>query len=143
MPHSHPQLIARGNILPCRFIKLDTSTQFGCVAATDATVPIAGVTHDSQKYTPLPSNTNLYHAESGDPVTYYGEHDSDVLLEVNANSTAIVPGDLIIPTTGGVGVKCVLTTSGQQFYGARALQGATTDGAKIRVEVLLGQTYHA
>lgn len=58
------------------------------------------------------------------------------LLEVNAASPNIAPGDKLKPGTGGVGV---LAGSNEEFY-AIARRAATTDGAVIDVDVCYGST---
>lgn len=50
------------------------------------------------------------------------------LLEVNAASANIVAGDMLVPSTGGIGIK---STTGVGY--AEALEPATADGVKIRV----------
>ena len=54
-------------------------------------------------------------------------------LEVDGSGTAIATNDFIKATTGGKGVKA--TTDGE-FYGAIALEPASTDGKIIRVRIL-------
>jgi hypothetical protein len=89
-----------------------------------------GVSGIGTKYAPIPETTNVYHAESGDPVWVHGPGE-ECWLEAGGTVTA---GDLLKPDADGKGV----TASAGDKYGARALASATS-GEDIRAYVQVGE----
>lgn len=128
------QLTARGNILPFRFVRLDTSTENGCVQAGDNT-DIIGV---SQGGTNMPEVSGLisaqYAAQSGQPVRVQGVG-SIAMLELGGTVT---PGTYLKSDANGRGVAVATTGTVIQNYGAIALQGGSA-GSIIRVMVIIGK----
>lgn len=138
-------LIATGNISPATFAALDSTKEHGGKQAGAGDIP-CGIVREAQKYPPLPSNANFYACEAGDPIPLAPAGIAPVTLLVDGSGTAITPGMLLKPKSGGIGVAVDTagTTTTPQHYGARALEGATTANAKIAVEVVEGvYTYHA
>jgi len=127
-------LTARGNIYPSRFVRLDTSTEFGAVQAGDNT-EIIGV---AQAGTNLPDMTGwvsgTYAAQAGQQVQVAGP-DSVCLVEAGAT---ITPGQFLKSDSVGRAVPIATTGTTIQNYGAIALQGGSA-GDKIKVLVVIGK----
>ncbi len=130
MPRPQPTLVAKGNIYPCRFVKLDASNDFGGLQAGANEKPI-GITLDG---TNLPAVSGLitatYHAVSGEVIRMLGEGDVG-LLELGGT---VVNGDRLKSDANGKGVAIAATGTTIQNVGARALQGGDS-GHKILVQV--------
>ncbi len=128
------QLVARGNITPFRFVRLDTSTENGCVQAGDNT-DVIGI---AQGGTNKPDVSGLisaqYAAESGQPVRVAGV---GAITLVEAGGT-VSPGQYLKSDSSGRAVPVATTGTTIQNYGAIALQGGST-GSIIRVMVLIGK----
>jgi len=128
------QLVARGNITPFRFVRLDTSTENGCVQAGDNT-DVIGI---AQGGTNKPDVSGLisaqYAAESGQPVRVTGV---GAITLVEAGGT-VSPGQYLKSDSSGRAVPVATTGTTIQNYGAIALQGGST-GSIIRVMVLIGK----
>lgn len=128
------QLVARGAIAPFRFVKLDTSTENGCLQATDNS-DIIGV---AQGGTNKPEVSGLvsaqYAAEAGQPLRVSGVG-SIAMLEVGGTVT---PGQYLKSDSQGRGVPVATTGTTIQNYGAIALQGGSS-GSIIRVQVIIGK----
>jgi hypothetical protein len=127
-------LVARGNILPSRFVRLDTASENGCVQAGDNT-DVIGI---AQAGTNKPQVTGLvdatYAAESGQQVMVAGLG-SICLLEAGGTVT---PGQYLKSDSQGRGVAVATSGTTIQNYGAIALQGGSS-GDKIRVMVIIGK----
>lgn len=108
----HVSLKAGGNILPSRIIKLSDANTVTQGAAADG-IHLFGVAHESVKDAPGLTGASTYHAESGDPVQYYGAGEV-CLVEAGASLTAPqlckadANGKAIAATTGTYGVLRVL-----------------------------------
>ena len=128
-------LVARGNILPSRFVQLDSSTECGCVQA-GANADIIGV---AQSGTNLPQVTGFvnaqYAATNGQQVMVAGLG-SICLVEAGDR---ITPGQYLKSDANGRAVPIDTTATTIQNYGAIALQGASGAGEKIRVQVIIGK----
>ena len=138
-------LVATGNIMPATFAKIDSGTEYGGAQAGAGDTPV-GIVREAQKYPPLPSNTNYYACEAGDLIPLVPDGVGPVHLTCDGSGTAIVPGMLLKPASGGVGVPVDTTggTAAPQPYGARALEGTSAASQKLQVEVVNGiYTYHA
>ena len=120
MPRPQPQLIAGGNILPGRFVKLSTAADFTGLQAT-ANAAILGVAGLGANYPPLSDlvGTN-YHAQAGDPIDLKGDGE---VVQVIAGDT-ISPGDRLKSDGNGAAVPIASTGTTIQHYGAVALQEA-------------------
>jgi len=128
-------LVARGNILPSRFVQLDGSSECGCIQA-GANSDIIGV---AQAGTNLPQVTGLinaqYAAVSGQQVMVAGLG-SICLVEAGDE---ITPGQYLKSDSVGRAVPIDTTATTVENYGAIALQAASGAGEKIRVQVLIGK----
>lgn len=128
------QLVARGNIPPFRFVRLDSASENGCVQAGDNT-DVIGV---AQGGTNKPEVSGLisaqYAAETGQPVRVAGIG-SITLVEAGATVT---PGQYLKSDANGRAVPVATTGTVIQNYGAIALQGGTA-GSLIRVMVIIGK----
>ncbi len=128
------QLVARGNIAPFRFVRVDTTTENGCVQAGDNTDVIGVAQGGTNKPEVSGMITSQYAAENGQPVRVAGVG-SITLLEVGGTVT---PGQYLKSDSQGRGVPVATTGTVIQNYGAIALQGGST-GSIIRVMVLIGK----
>lgn len=120
MPRPQPQLIAGGNILPGRFVKLSTSADFTGLQAT-ANDRILGVSGLGSNYPPLSDlvGTN-YHAQAGDPIDLKGDGE---IVQVLAGDV-ITRGDRLKSDAYGAAVPIATTGTTIQQIGAVALQSA-------------------
>jgi hypothetical protein len=119
-----PSLVASGTVAPYTAIKISgRNTGNQATANTDFVV---GVTDGSvRRY------DSANHAEDGDAISLQGG--AVVLVKANGASTAIVAGDLLKVTTGGVFIKATAAAAfgtGRSFY--IALEPAAADGLIIR-----------
>lgn len=130
MPRPQPTRVAKGNIYPCRFVKLDSSNDFGALQCGANDAPI-GISHDG---TNLPSVSGLitatYHAVDGQPVRMHGEGDVG-LLELG---DTVADNDRLKADADGKGVPIATTGTTIQNVGARALQAGAAD-QKILVQL--------
>lgn len=128
------QLLAKGNILPSRFVSLHSTDESSAVQSGD-NAEIIGV---AQPGTNKPAISGwvdpTYAAESGQSVLVAGIG-SVVLVEAGANVT---PGKFLKSDSQGRAVPVATTGTTIQNYGAVALQGGAA-GDKIRVQVVLGK----
>ena len=128
------QYVAGGNIYPCRFVKQTSTAPFTVVQAA-AEDPVVGIAQEGTTVVPIDGFTNtssVFAGTEGLPIHVFGEH-CECLLEV---AEAVDPGDFLAPDANGKGVKA---TTGVPV-GARALEGATEAGQKIRVAVEIQRT---
>lgn len=134
MGYTELTLVARGNIVPSRFVRLDGSGECGCVQAGDNT-DLIGV---AQAGTNRPQVTGLveaqYAAQAGQQVQVAGLG-SICLVEAGA---AITPGQYLKSDAQGRAVPIATSGTTIQNYGAIALQGGSA-GEMIRVQVLIGK----
>lgn len=127
--------MANGNIAPSRFVKLDTSND-NRVTQCGAGERVYGISQPSVHNIALSGGgfttpDDGYAAVAGEMLNIYGPGDPGVLLEAGGTVTA---GDLLKSDSNGKGV---VVASNNDFYGARALESATS-GQLFRVEVVLG-----
>ena len=119
-----PSLVATGNVAPYTAVKI--SGRNSGSQATALTDIVVGVTDGSvRRY------DSANHAEGGDAITLQGG--AVVLVKANGASTAIVAGDILKVTTGGVFLKATAASAfgtGRAFY--VALEPAAADGLIIR-----------
>lgn len=128
MPLNNMAYVAGENLLPCRFVKRDTSNPNAVVYATNGDDAIVGITFSGTRDAPIPLNTSNLLAETGDPVRVYGPGDrcevvlGENITEANLNLTA---------GTAGVG----MTPEPADFIGAIA-ERAASSGEKVWVQVV-------
>lgn len=134
MPNIVPQLVAGGDIYPCRFVKLSTSDDFTVLQA-DANAEIIGVSQEGSRTPPLSDLvTDTKAAASGQSLKIFT--DGDVCL-LEAGGT-ITRGDLLKADANGKAVTVATTGTTIQNYGAIALQSGAS-GEKILVQVRFGK----
>ncbi len=132
MPNTPPNLMANGNIYPCRFVKLDTSADFKVIQAT-ANSDILGVSQEGSNYPPLSDlSVSAYAAQAGQNIRLFG--DGDVCL-VTAGGV-ITRGDKLKSDANGKAVSIATTGTTLQKYGGIALQSAAAEDEKILIQVL-------
>ena len=141
-------LVASGNIYPCRFACIDPADSFKalqCTATANGTEKPIGVTQEGTDWPPITDShiTNAgYAAIDGENVRIFPAGENP-LLELGYGGCSA--GDQLKPDADGKGVKVVTAGSVEtpQYYGAIALQSGSS-GEKIRVFVQpAAYTYHA
>lgn len=134
MPTNIPQYLANGNILPCRFVVIDTTAGAdNNVVQAGANGLTVGVTGQGTNQAPLSDLISTqYHAQQGDPAFVHPEGDV-CLLEIGA---AVTQGQMLKSDSSGRGVPGATTGATLQQFGARALESSSNVGAKIRVQVI-------
>lgn len=129
MPTMNPNFVAGGNITQARFVTQQTDADATVEQSGTDEMPV-GVSGLGTKYPPIPSVTNTYLAEEGDPVLVHGIGET-CFLEAGGIVTA---GSLCKPDSVGRGVTA---TAGDK-YGARALTAAGAAGERLKVFVERG-----
>lgn len=128
-------LVARENILPSRFVRLDSNSECGCLQAGDNT-DIIGVAQAGANRPQITGWVDAqYAAQAGQQVQVAGLG-SVCLVEAGAQ---ITPGQYLKSDSQGRAAPIATTGTTIQNYGAVALQGASGAGEKLRVQVLLGK----
>ncbi|HOA51552.1 MAG TPA: DUF2190 family protein [Sedimentisphaerales bacterium] len=119
-------LIAGGDILPCRFVRVTGDHQ---VQQGGDNTPVIGVAGPSAKYPPL-SNlvTSNYHARTGDPVFFFGDGE-ECLIEAGAAFSA---GTRLKSDSNGRAVAIATSGTTIQHIGAIAKEAATAAGQLVR-----------
>lgn len=130
MAGQSPNFTARGNIVPATFVRLDTSSNFGVLAA-GAGSQIIGIASEAGREAPLPSVSTVYAAQIGEELHVRGVGEV-CLLTIGGN---VNPGDRLKSDASGQGV--VTTTNGDE-YGAIALESGAS-GQQIMVVVQTGR----
>lgn len=131
MPHASPNLVARGNISPCRFVMLDTATDNGATQAT-ANAEVIGISCEGADRPPLADLiTTNYAARDGETFRLHGDGD---ITTLEAGDT-VTAGDNLKSDSSGRGVPIATTGTTIQKIGAKALESGTV-GEKIRVQVM-------
>ena len=125
-----PQLVAVGNINPCRFVKLDT-TEDNSAAEADANEVVIGISEEGTEAAPIPSQTTQYHASDGTPVGLYSSGDMCLL---KAGSGGWAAGGRLKSDADGQGVAIATTGTTVQNIGAIGLE-ACAEGSLGRVQV--------
>lgn len=128
------QLVARGNIAPFRFVRVDTTTENGCVQAGDNTDVIGVAQGGTNKPEVSGLITAEYAAENGQPIRVAGV---GAITLVEAGAT-VTPGQYLKSDANGRAVPVATSGTVIQNYGAIALQGGTA-GSLIRVMVVIGK----
>jgi len=133
MPNTPPQLNARGDIRPFRFVSLDVSTDYGATES-NANSEIIGVSQGGTREAPIPG-ASVNAAESGDTFRIYG--DGDICrLKIGGTVTA---GDRLISDADGQGVSHAEGAGGGQqldFIGGVALEaGVSGDIIEIQCQI--------
>ena len=137
MGYTELTLVARGNILPSRFVKLDASTECGCLQADD-NAEIIGVAQAGTNWPQITGWVDAqYAAQAGQQVQVAG---LGSICLVEAGDT-IIPGQYLKSDSQGRAVPVATgeTETRIQNYGAIALQKASAAGEKIRVQVIIGK----
>jgi hypothetical protein len=122
--------VATGNLVPSRFVKLDSGVTGHVAQAGGGDFPF-GVT---QQGTRNPSYSGLqdgYCATSGENVRVYLDEE-ECMLEVDA---AYNPGQTLKPGTSGIGTA---TTADGDIYGAIQLDASTAANQLVKVRVRFG-----
>jgi hypothetical protein len=130
MAGQNPTFTARGNIVPATFVKLDTATNFGVLAA-GAGDQIVGIASEAGREPPLPSVSTVYAAQNGEECHVRGQ--GEVCLLTIGGSVS--PKDRLKSDASGFGVAT--TTNGDE-YGAIALESGAS-GQQIMVQVVTGR----
>lgn len=129
-----PELVAGGNILPFRFVKLDTAAPFqgisgnttNALAATDTPVGVA----DGSIYQAYPLNSNGYHAISGTPISLQPTN----TVQVEAGAAISTAGTFLMSDSVGRAVPLATTAAagGLNVSCYIALETASAAGEIIR-----------
>jgi hypothetical protein len=131
MPNTPPNLVAGGNIYPCRFVKLSTSYDMTALQA-GANESVIGVSQEGTNYPPLSDLTvSAYAAADGQNMRMYGEGD---ICMIEAGDV-ITRGGKLKADSVGRGVPILTTGTTRQNIGAIALQSAAAAGEKILCQV--------
>lgn len=130
MRNNTPQLVAGGDIRPCRFVKQSTAADFAGLEA-DANEVTLGISGEGTELPPIPQQTTAYHASSGKPIDLLAEGD---ICFLEAGSGGWTRGGRLISDADGKGVACATTGTTIQNIGAIALESASA-GEKARVQV--------
>lgn len=134
MPNVVPQLVAGGDIYPCRFVKLSAAADFTVLQA-DANAEVIGIAQEGSRKPPLSDLiTDMKAAEAGDSVKMFT--DGDVCL-LEAGGT-VTRGDLLKADANGKGITVASSGTTIQNYGAVALQSGAA-GEKILVQARFGK----
>ncbi len=129
MPNTPPTLMAAGDILPSRFVKLTGDHKAQQAGDNDVVI---GVAQEGGNRPPLSDLvTTVKAAESGQTFQLYG--DGDVCL-VEAGA-AIQPGDRLKSDANGRAVPIATTGTTIQNIGAIALEAASAAGELVRCQV--------
>ena len=134
MPSTPPQIMARGDIHTCRFVKIDPATDQSALECGANIRPI-GISYEGSDYPPLSDVAVSDHAaRDARYMGLYGEGDI-CLIEAG---DAVVRGNLLKADANGRGVPISIVGAVTEHYGAVALQSAAALGEKIRCQVTIG-----
>lgn len=124
---------ANGNVKPARFVKLDTTVDWGVLqaGAGDVIFGVSEATHRNPPYLTLDDGYTAVSSE-GLGVATAGKI---CLLQAGGSITR---GDKLKPDSDGQGVT---TTTAGDIIGAIALQSASGSGVLIRVQLIQPTTY--
>ena len=129
MSIANPSYLAKGDIIPSRFVKQDGTNDFAVIQAT-ANDRTAGVAQDGTREAPIPSVATNLAAKTGETLRVHGDGE-DALLELGGTVT---PGDRLKSDSVGRGVVIATTGSVNQNTAAVSLEGGVS-GELIRVQV--------
>lgn len=124
-----PELVAGGNVYPCRFIQMNDA--YEGVQGGDNTVCI-GVSGEGTLEPPIPQQATAYHATDGDPLTQMSGL-GDVCL-LTAGTGGFSAGDRLKSDANGAGVPIASTGTTNQNVSAIAIDDAA-EGEQGRVQV--------
>jgi hypothetical protein len=131
MPNTPPNLVAGGNIYPCRFCTLSTSYDM-TVVQCGANEDVIGVSQEGTNSPPLSDVTvSTYAAADGQNMRMFGEGDV-CLIEAG---DVITRGGRLKSDSVGRAVPIATTGTTRQKIGAIALQSAAAAGNKILCQV--------
>ncbi len=129
MPNTPPTLMAAGDILPSRFVKLTADHKAQQAGDNERVI---GIAQEGGNRPPLADLvTTIKAAENGQTFRLYGEGEV-CLVEAGA---AIQPGDRLKSDANGRAVPIATTGTTIQNIGAVALEGATAAGELVRCQV--------
>lgn len=127
MPLNNPAFRAGGTIYPSRFVVISSGADFTVTQAVAASQPF-GISQDGSKLAPgvqALTASDLYAAQSGDPIQVYGIGDV-CLLEVGT-AADITAGTRLSPDADGKGIA----NATGKWVGAIALEGASKSTASV------------
>ena len=129
--------VAAGNIIPCRFVKLDTTAPGTVLQAGAGTRPY-GISHPGTRNIPGDGlgMDDGYLAISGENVAIHGPPAKDVMLQLGGT---VDEGDFIMPSTNGLGI---VVAANNDIYGAIAMKAGAA-GDLIPVQVVAPSYYGA
>lgn len=127
MPESR---VANGNIAPCRFVNLDSSTAGGKVLEADADEKIFGISQPESRMPPYTGLDDGYCAIAGENLKVYTFPDKEVYLEIGSGGCSA--GDSLKSDADGKGV---VTTTDNDQVGAVAKQSGSA-GDLVPVDLL-------
>lgn len=98
-----PQVKASAAVLPCVVIKR-TGENTAATATTKASDQPLGVTAEWTKYQPISYITNVNHADTGDPITYFSEGS---VAQLSLTAVAVTAGAELSFSAAGLGQAAV------------------------------------
>lgn len=119
--------VASGNIIPSRFVKLDTSATGKVLQAGTGESPV-GVSQQGVRNPSYPGLDDGFAAIAGENVRVYMEPE-ECMLEVD---NAYNPGTLMKPGAAGIGTQA---TADADIYGAIVLDASSGNTALTKVRV--------
>jgi hypothetical protein len=139
--------IAYGTINPFTFVQDAPGILNGALQCSGPGVPIIGIAQEwtdnapgtrwQQAFTPQ----GYPAAASGEPLRLYQDFDQNAMVMVGSGQT-VEPGSMLVSDASGYAVQINLAASGQQWVGARAIEGGVA-GDVIRVAVYTRFSYHS
>jgi hypothetical protein len=124
-PDAKAVTVADSSASRYRFLNASTAStniKMKVAIATDATKPVIGIL----------ANPTTVADEQAAAVLAEG---AEFVLEVDGSGTNIAAGDLLIPSTGGIGVKAAAPSATVQYVGAVALEPSVASGDIIKVQI--------
>lgn len=125
--------VAAGNILPSRFVRLDTTSgATGKVVQAVAGENVYGVSQQWTRNVPLTGLDDTYAAIAGETIRVYtaGDPEDEPYIEVDA---AYVQGQLLKPSTNGIATA---TVTNLDIVGAVLLEQSTAAGQLVKCRVM-------
>lgn len=143
IPLTVPQVVANGNVSPCRIITPVTGSTGGALAvqATGATQFPLGVSYEATRYPPNSAADDGLVAIATENLMYHGPLE---VCNLKAGGT-FNPNDLLVSDGSGQGIVYDPTSDSAQWIAAMAIQGGVS-GDFVEVWVLppiLHRTVHA
>lgn len=125
-PITAPQLVATGNVSPCRFVKFATTGSEGTQASA-ATDLLAGISWEETRYPPNSPADDGYVAIADENLPY---HSAGMVCNLVISAT-LTAGTLVTSDSAGKGAA----PSSGNYVGAVLLQGGDADD-KVMAYVL-------